>query len=71
MNRMRPFQPFQVHWLRDAPTGLIFNNCTFCPHLYDLYVPRNKQRLAPLTAQTDWFLQPRRKMFTARYELGL
>jgi len=23
---------FRAYWLRDAPTGLTFNNCTFCPH---------------------------------------
>jgi len=25
-------QPFKAYWIRDAPTGLIFKNCTFCPH---------------------------------------
>jgi len=25
-------QPFKAYWLRDAPTGLTFNNCTLCPH---------------------------------------
>ena len=25
-------QHFKVHWLRDAPTDLTVNNCTFCPH---------------------------------------
>jgi hypothetical protein len=24
--------PFKAYWLRDAPTSLIFNNCTLCPH---------------------------------------
>ena len=23
---------FKAHRLRDAPTGLTFNNCTLCPH---------------------------------------
>ena len=23
---------FKAYWLRDAPTGLTFNNCTLCPH---------------------------------------
>jgi hypothetical protein len=23
---------FTAHWLRDAPIGLTFNNCTFCRH---------------------------------------
>jgi len=26
------FQPFKAYWLRDATTGLTFNNSTFCPH---------------------------------------
>jgi hypothetical protein len=29
----------------------------------------NKQRLFPYTALTDWFLWPRRSVFTARYGL--
>jgi hypothetical protein len=34
-------------WLRDAPTSITFNNCTFCPHcIYVFY----KQQLVPLTA---------------------
>ena len=32
---------------------------------------QNKQRLFPYTALTDWFLQPRRSVFTARYGLGI
>ena len=24
--------PFKAYWLRDAQTGLTFNNCTLCPH---------------------------------------
>jgi len=24
--------PFKAYWLRDAPTGLTFKNCTFCPY---------------------------------------
>ena len=26
------YKPFKPHWLRDASTGLTFNNCTLCPH---------------------------------------
>jgi hypothetical protein len=33
--------------LRDAPTSLTFNNCTFCPHCIDVLC---KQRRVPLTA---------------------
>jgi len=32
---------------------------------------QNKQRLFPYTTLTDWFLQPRRRVFTALYELRL
>jgi hypothetical protein len=31
----------------------------------------NKQRLFHYTALTDWFLQPRRSVFTARYGLNI
>ena len=42
--------PFKAYWLRDAPTGLTFNNRTLCPHcIYVLYLFENKQRLVPLT----------------------
>ena len=30
----------------------------------------NKRRLFPYTTLTDWFLQARRRVFTARYELN-
>ena len=40
-------------------------------YLCVLYLSENKQRLVPLTAYTNWFLQPRWKVFTARYELSL
>jgi len=32
---------------------------------------QNKQRLFPRTTLTDWFLYPRRSVFTARYGLDL
>jgi len=28
---------FKACWLRDAPTGLTFNNCTLCPHCVDVF----------------------------------
>jgi hypothetical protein len=31
---------------------------------------QNKQQLFPYTALTDWFLTPRRRVFTARYGLS-
>jgi hypothetical protein len=42
---LRHFQeisPFLTSWLRDAPTSLTFNNCTFCPHSIYVFC---KQRL--------------------------
>ena len=29
--------PFKAYWLRDAPTGLTFNNCTLCPQCIDVF----------------------------------
>jgi hypothetical protein len=32
------------YWLRDVPTGLTFNNCTFCPHcifVFRIYLRTN------------------------------
>jgi len=28
---------FNAYWLRDAPTGLIFKDCTFCPDCINLF----------------------------------
>ena len=61
------------------PTGYVMNQQFNIQQLYALptlylcvlYLYENKQRLVPLTAETDWFLLPRCKMFTARYGLGL
>jgi hypothetical protein len=27
----------KTNWLHDAPTGLTFNNCTFCLHCIDVF----------------------------------
>ena len=27
----------KAYWLRDAPTGLTFNNCTLCPHCFYVF----------------------------------
>ena len=54
--------------------SLTFNSSTLCPHRPYLCVlcgSENKQRLFPYTALTDWFVQARRSVFTARYELDL
>jgi len=40
-------------------------------HLYVLCGSQNKQRLFPYTTLTDWFLYPRRNVFTARYGLDV
>jgi len=40
-------------------------------YLCVLYISQNKQRLFPYTALSDWFSQPRRSVFTARYGLDL
>jgi len=35
---------FTAYWLRDAPTGLTFNNCTLCPHpiyVFCIYLRQN------------------------------
>ena len=39
-------------------------------YLYVLYRYQNKQQLFACTALTDWFLEPRGSVFTARYELS-
>ena len=49
---------FEAYWLRDAPIALTIQQLYALPTLYlcVLYLSQNKQRLVPLTAQTDWFL---------------
>jgi hypothetical protein len=44
---------------------------THVVYLCVLYGSQNKQRLFPSTALTDWFVYPRRIMFSARYDLNL
>ena len=61
------------------PTGHVMHQQFNIQQLYALptlylrffYLSENKQWLFPYTALTDWFLWPRWKVFTARYELGL
>ena len=61
------------------PTGYVIHQQFNIQQLYVLptlylcvlYLSENKQWLVSLTSQTDWFLQPRRKVFTARYDLSL
>jgi hypothetical protein len=40
-------RPRLTFWLREAPTSITFNNCTFCPHCIYVFC---KQQLLPLTA---------------------
>ena len=47
---------------------ILLTQCTKC---FVFYGSRNKQRLLSNTALTDWFLEQRRKVFTARYKLDL
>jgi len=52
------YELFKAYCLRDAQTGLTFNSFTLCPHciyVFCIYL-KKKQRLVPLTSQTDWFL---------------
>jgi len=38
------YQLFKTYWLRDAPTGLTFNNCTLCLHciyVFCIYLRKN------------------------------
>ena len=39
-------------------------------HLCVLYGSQNRQRILLYTALTDWFLQPKCRVFTARYALS-
>ena len=40
-------------------------------YLYVLYISQRKHRIFPYSTLNDWFLLPRWRVFTARYELGL
>jgi len=41
--------PFKAYLLRDAPTGLTFNNCTLCPHcIYVFFIYLKKSDLCHL-----------------------
>ena len=52
-----------------------FNIQKFCVlptmHLCVLRGSENKRRLFIYTILTDWFLKPKQRVFTARYEMGL
>ena len=64
---------FQAQWSLYVPSRLTLTNSTFCPQMYlcVLCGSENKQQLFPCITLTDWFVQPRRGVFTARYGLGL
>jgi len=43
-------KPSKAYWLRDAPSGLTLNNCTFCPrgiYMFCIYLRTNSD-LCPL-----------------------
>ena len=44
--RKSHINPLKPTCLRDAPTGLTFNNCTFCPHciyVFCIYLRTNSE----------------------------
>ena len=53
---------FNIHKFYVLPTQLYL--CVLCGS-------ENKQRLFPYTTLTDWFVLPRRGVFTARYGLNI
>ena len=53
-------QPFNIQKVYTLPT-----QCIYAP-----LGQQNKRRLIPCTILTELFLQPREKMFTARYKLA-
>lgn len=63
INRGHCTYPQEVHstFLRSAHTGYL---CVSCDYQY-------KQRFLSSTTVSDWFVQPRWRMFTERCEMGL
>ena len=61
---------YSINWL-----VFITEECVYCAvrteYLRVFCGSQNKQRLFPYTALTDWFLWPKRRVFTARYGLGV
>jgi hypothetical protein len=47
VSEVQPSRAPLTFWLREAPTSLTLNNCTFCPHRIYVFC---KQRFMPLTA---------------------
>jgi hypothetical protein len=65
--------PSKAHWSLYVPPvwhSTILRSA-HTVYLWVLCGSENKQRLFPYTTLTDWFLQPRRCVFTARYGLSL
>ena len=56
------YRQFNIQQFYVLPTQLYL--CILCGS-------QNKQRLFPSTALSDWFVQQRRSVFTARYGLGI
>jgi hypothetical protein len=63
----------QAKWLLYIPPELTFKilHPAHGVHVCVLYGSENKQRLFLCTVLTDWFLQPTRCVFTARYGLNI
>ena len=62
---------YSINWL----VFITETECAYCAvrteYIYVLCGSQNKQRLFPYTALTDWFLELRRSVFTARYGLNI
>jgi len=49
--------PFKAYLLRDAPTGLTFNNCTLCPHcIYVFFLFIWEQTATCATYSINWLV---------------
>jgi len=57
------YYPLKAYWLRDAPTGLTFNNCTLCPpciYVFCIYLSTNSD-LCHLQHKLIGFYNPDKK----------
>jgi hypothetical protein len=74
----RPLWELRINLLKHTGYGMYkqveyFNNCTLCSHcVYEFCIClRTNSDLCHLHKRTYWFFEPRCKVFTARYGLGL
>ena len=64
------YQPFKAYWLRDAPTGLTFNNCKLCPrcnYVFCIYLRTNSDLCHLQHKLIVWFLPYRSVAITNSY----